>query len=153
MTWEIFKKAFLDRFFPREKGEAAVEEFINLHQGVMSVLDYSLKFTKLPKYAPSSVSDLRDEMSRFVMGVSHDLKEERYLAMLDYNMNTSHLMLHAQQVDDTRVNRKSRDSNREKSFDGGSSNGTLDIKDKTLFKKRVFNQGLPSSISLGMIGV
>ena len=140
MTWEIFKKAFLDRFFQREKREANVEELINLLQGGMSVLDYSLKFTKLPKYAPSSVSDLRDEMSRFVMGVSHDLKEECYLAMLYYNMNTSHLMLHAQQVDDTRVNRKSRDSNREKSFDGGSSNGTLDIKDKPRFKMRFSNQ-------------
>ena len=31
VTWEIFKKAFLDRFFPWEKREAKVVEFINLH--------------------------------------------------------------------------------------------------------------------------
>ena len=87
VTWEIFKKAFLDRFFQREKREANVEELINLLQGGMSVLDYSLKFTKLPKYAPSSVSDLRDEMSRFVMGVCNDLKDECCSTMLEENMN------------------------------------------------------------------
>ena len=29
VTWEVFKKAFLDRFFHREKLEAKVMEFIN----------------------------------------------------------------------------------------------------------------------------
>lgn len=41
----VFNKAFLDTFFPREKREAKVVEFINLHQRGMSVLEYSLKFT------------------------------------------------------------------------------------------------------------
>ena len=39
VTWEIFKKAFLDRFIPREKREAKVVEFTNLRQGGMSVLE------------------------------------------------------------------------------------------------------------------
>ena len=30
VTWELFKTAFLERFFPREMREAKVEEFINL---------------------------------------------------------------------------------------------------------------------------
>jgi len=50
--WEMFKKAFLGRFFPREKREANVEEYINLCQRGMSVQEYSLKFSKLSKYAP-----------------------------------------------------------------------------------------------------
>ena len=69
LTWEIFKKGFLDRFFPRETKEDKVVEFINLCQGVMSVHEYSFKFTKLSKYAPSLVFDPRDKMSRFMMGV------------------------------------------------------------------------------------
>ena len=69
MTWEVFKKDFLDRFFPREKKESKAVEFIKLHQGGMSVLEYSLKFTKLSKYAPSLVSDPRDEMSPFITEV------------------------------------------------------------------------------------
>ena len=39
VTWEIFKSDFLDN----------MEDFINLHQGGFSFLDYSLKFTKFSK--------------------------------------------------------------------------------------------------------
>ena len=38
VTWEVFKKAFVDSFFPKEKREGKVMEFINLRQGGMSVL-------------------------------------------------------------------------------------------------------------------
>ena len=65
MTWEVFKKAFLDRFFPREIWEAKVVEIINILQGGISVNEYSLKFTKLSKYAPSFVFNPKDEMNNF----------------------------------------------------------------------------------------
>ena len=110
-------------------------------------------FNKLSKYAPFLVSNPRDEMNCFVIEVSEDLQEDYYLAMIHENMNISHIIVHAQEVEEARTKRISIDAKRSRSFNSGSSNGTLDIKDKTLFKKRVFNQGLPSSISLGMIGV
>ena len=43
-------------------------------------------------------------------------------------------------MEEARTKRISIDAKRSRSFNSGSSNGTLDIKDKTLFKKRVFNQ-------------
>ena len=46
-----------------------MEEFVNIRQGGMSVQENSLKFTKLSKYAPSLVSNPRDEMSHFIKGV------------------------------------------------------------------------------------
>ena len=72
MTWKILKKAFLDRLFPREKRETKVEEFINLRQGGMNLLDYSLKFTKVSKYAPFFIFDPKNKMSHFVTRVSDD---------------------------------------------------------------------------------
>ena len=50
VDWELFKKTFLEIFFPREIREAKVEEFINLKQGFMKVKEYSLKFVKLSRY-------------------------------------------------------------------------------------------------------
>ena len=47
VTYEIFKTGYLDQLFPRGKRDVIVEKIINLHQGGVSVLDYSLKFTKL----------------------------------------------------------------------------------------------------------
>ena len=70
MKWGIFNKDFLCKFFPREKEKPNKKEFINLCQLDMSVLYYSLKFTKL--YAPF-VFDPRDEISPFVTRVSHDI--------------------------------------------------------------------------------
>ena len=70
ITCKAFRSSFLDTFFPREKKEAKLKEFINICKGGMSVQEYSLKFTKLSKYEPFLVSNLRVEISRFVMVVS-----------------------------------------------------------------------------------
>ena len=47
INWEVFRRVFLNLFFPTEKRESNVEEFINLLLGVMSLQEYSLKFTKI----------------------------------------------------------------------------------------------------------
>ena len=95
ISWEAFSREFPDRFFPREKIKAKVEDFINHYQGGMSVLEYSLKFTKFSKYASSSP---RDEMNHFVTGVSDDLVEKCHSAMLHDNIDISHLMVYSQQL-------------------------------------------------------
>ena len=51
----IFKTIFLYRFSPLELREMKIHKFINLHQGGMSVKEYSLKFTQFSKYAPTLV--------------------------------------------------------------------------------------------------
>ncbi|XP_015086976.1 uncharacterized protein LOC107030091 [Solanum pennellii] len=112
VTWGIFKKAFLDQFFPRLMREAKVSKFINLRQVGMSMLEYSMKFTQLSKFAPSMVFDPRDEMNLFV----------------------------AWQVEEERARRKSRDAKRATSYGGGSLKNRLEIQDKTIFKKRFSNQ-------------
>ena len=102
-------------------------EFINLRQGGRSVHEYSLEFIKLSKYDPSFVSDPRDHMSHFVIGLSEDLQEEWLSAMLHENMNISHLMVHARRFEEARYNRKSRDAKTARSFDGGSSKNRFEI--------------------------
>lgn len=64
------------------------------------------------KWAPSLVFDPIDEMSLVMAGLFDDLKEECRSCMLHDNMNISRLMVHYQQVEKTRVKRKSRVDNR-----------------------------------------
>ena len=64
-----------------------VEEFLNLRQGNTSVEEYSLKFTLLSMYAPSSVSNPRDEMNRFVNRVADLFKQECLISILHHFIN------------------------------------------------------------------
>ena len=105
-------------------------EFINLPQGGMSVFEYSLKFSKLSKYAASFVSDRRDEMNCSVIEVLNKSKEACHSAMVHQNMNIYLLMYHAQQVEEARAKRKSRDANWVRYFFGGSTKGSLEIQEK-----------------------
>ena len=68
--------------------------------------------------------------------MSDELKEECNFAILHEHMNICSLMVHAQQVEQKRDKRKSSDAKNSTSFDGGSSKGRLDIKEKPRFKKR-----------------
>ena len=73
------------------------------------------------KYAPSLVSNPRDEMNHFAMGVPDELQEECHLAMLHENVNISRLIVHAPQVKEKNIQRKSKDAKKTRSFDGCSS--------------------------------
>ncbi|TMW82494.1 hypothetical protein EJD97_005805, partial [Solanum chilense] len=64
--WEELKEAFLGKYFPHERREVKVEEFINLKKGSMSVEEHSLKFTIFSSHASSKNS----KISR----ISKDLK-------------------------------------------------------------------------------
>ena len=100
INWDVLKIAFLERIFPKEQREDKVEEFINLRHGRMLHKKYSLMFVKLSKCTSSQVSNSKDEMSRFVTGVSKDFVEECQAAMLHNNMDLDRLMIHSQQVEE-----------------------------------------------------
>ena len=65
-TWKEFKKAFLDYYLPLEIRDARADQFLNLHQGNISVREYSLKFNSLARYAPNVVTSMDDRVHRFV---------------------------------------------------------------------------------------
>lgn len=73
-----------------------VQEFINLKQGNISVIEYFLKLTQLARYAPTMVDDSRDRMSKFMLGISEDMVKECRMDMLVKKVDISILMVHAQ---------------------------------------------------------
>ena len=93
IEWEELKEAFLGKYFPR------VEE-------------YSLKFTMVSRYAPSMVSNPRDEMIRFMTGVADLVKEEWRTTMLPVDMNLSRLMVYSQSIEESKISRISSNLNR-----------------------------------------
>ena len=65
----------------------------------MSVDEYSLKFSMISMFAPSYVSNPRDEMSRFVTGVADLVKEKCRMALLHNYMNLSRFIVFAQSIE------------------------------------------------------
>ena len=104
IEWEEFMEDFLGKYFPCERREVKVEVFINLKQDNMSVEEYSLKFSMLSKYAPSLLSNLRDEMIRFVTGVADVVKEECRTAIIHDDMTLSRLMVYAPSIEGSKLN-------------------------------------------------
>ncbi|TMW83687.1 hypothetical protein EJD97_000967 [Solanum chilense] len=101
----------------------------------MSVEEYTLKFSMLSKYAPSLVSNSRDEMSRFVTGVAALVREECHTAMLHDDMNLGRLMVYLQSIEESKHKRISRNFKR---------SGFSDY-DQTRLKKKTRTQEVPRS--------
>ena len=59
IKWKEFKEDFLRMYFPLERREVKVEEFINLKQGNIRVEEYSLKFSMLSRYAQYLIEGMK----------------------------------------------------------------------------------------------
>jgi hypothetical protein len=52
VTWEMFKREFLVKYFPADVRNRKVVEFMELKQGNLSVPEYAAKFEELCRYSP-----------------------------------------------------------------------------------------------------
>ncbi|KAL5128316.1 hypothetical protein HKD37_14G040582 [Glycine soja] len=52
VTWEIFKRVFLEKYFPEDVRNKKEMEFLELKQGNMTVVEYAAKFKEIMRYIP-----------------------------------------------------------------------------------------------------
>jgi hypothetical protein len=77
LTWEAFRRKFLDKYFPKSARAEKEKQFLNLYQGNMSVAEYASKFEKLSKYF-RYFRDQTDEeylCERFEHGLKYEIRE------------------------------------------------------------------------------
>ena len=73
---------FRIKFIPILAQEKKEEEFINLKQGKMTVVQYEAKFTKLSKYAPDMVMTEEKRKRRFLQGLTLEIQDALTTARL-----------------------------------------------------------------------
>ncbi len=77
ITWEVFHRRFLDKYFPDTARAEKEQEFLRLQQGSMTVLEYAAKFESLARY----FSPFRDQANqgwlseRFQEGLMFDIQK------------------------------------------------------------------------------
>jgi len=52
VTWDVFKKVFLEKYFPEDVRNKKEMEFLELKQGNMTIVEYAAKFEELVRYFP-----------------------------------------------------------------------------------------------------
>jgi len=76
VTWAVFKRVFLDIYFPEDVCGKKEIEFLELKQGTMSVTEYAAKFVELAKFYPHYTAETPEfsKCIKFENGLRADIK-------------------------------------------------------------------------------
>src|ERR1051325_6809670 len=78
LTWAMFRRAFLRRYFPEDiRGKKEIE-FLELKKGNKTMSEYASKFTELAKYYAQYNNDADGECSKcikFENGLRDEIKQ------------------------------------------------------------------------------
>ena len=76
ITWAVFKREFLDKYFPEDVRGKKEIEFLELKQGHMSVTEYAAKFVELAKFYPHYTTETAEfsKCIKFENGLRADIK-------------------------------------------------------------------------------
>ena len=69
MTWEEFHDLFTGKYFSATARHAKAQEFLELKQGAMTVIEYVARFTKLALFADDYVAKYLAKVMRFENGL------------------------------------------------------------------------------------
>ena len=74
MAWAEFQELFMGKYFPETARHAKAQEFLELKQGVMTVMGYVARFTKLARYADDYVATDIAKVRRFENGLKLSIR-------------------------------------------------------------------------------
>ena len=69
MTWAEFHDLFMGKYFPDTARHAKAQEFLELKQGAMTVIEYVARFTELARFADDYVATDVTKVRRFENGL------------------------------------------------------------------------------------
>ena len=75
MTWEEFREFFMDKYFPAASAlHAKAREFLELKQGMMTVLEYVAKFMELAHFTGDYVATNMAKVKKFEDGLKLSIR-------------------------------------------------------------------------------
>ena len=74
MTGAEFHGLFMSKYFPATTRHAKAQEFLELRQGTMTVMEYMARFTELARFGDDSVATDMDKVRRFDNGLKLSIR-------------------------------------------------------------------------------
>ena len=69
MTWAEFHEIFMGKYLPNTARHAKAQEFLELNQGTMTVIEYVARFTELARFVDDYVATDLAKVKRFENGL------------------------------------------------------------------------------------
>ena len=87
MTWVEFQELFMGKHFPDTTRHAKAQEFLELWQGMMTVMDYVARFTELAHFTDDYVDTEMAKVRRFENGLKLSIRA-RIIGLLLQDMDS-----------------------------------------------------------------
>ena len=124
MTWAEFQELFMGKYFPETARHAKAQEFLELKQGAMTVMDYVARFTELARFAYDYVATDLVKVRRFENGLKLSIRAKIVglrLQNMDSMVGTA--LTIEREMEDARNTRDASVSGKRKDSQSSSSSG------------------------------
>ena len=124
MTWAEFQELFMGKYFPETARHAKAQEFLELKQGAMTVMDYVVRFTELAQFADDYVATDPAKVMRFENGLKLSIRARivgLHLRDMDYMVGTT--LTIERETEDARSTRDASVSSKRKDSQSSSNSG------------------------------
>ena len=74
MTWAEFHDIFMGKYFPATTRLAKAQEFLELKEGTMTVMEYVSRFTELARFSDDYVATDMTKVRRFENGIELSIR-------------------------------------------------------------------------------
>ena len=124
MTWAEFQELFMGKYFPETARHAKAQEFLELKQGAMTVMDYVARFTELARFADDYVATDLTKVRRFENGLKLSIRARIVgLRLQDMDSMVGTALTIEREMEDARSTRDVSVSGKRKDNQSSSSSG------------------------------
>ena len=124
MTWAGFQELFMGKYFPETARHAKAQEFLELKQGAMTVMDYVARFTELARFADDYVATDMAKVRRFENGLKLSIRARIVgLRLQDMDSMVGTALTIEREIEDARSTRDASVSSKRKDSQSSSSSG------------------------------
>ena len=128
MTWAEFHGLFMSKYFSATTRHAKAQEFLELRQGTMTVMEYMARFTKLARFGDDYVATDMAKVRRFENGLKLSIRGKIVgLRLQDMDSMVGTALVIEREMDNTQGIRDASVGGKRKE-DQSSSNLSLEVK-------------------------